>query len=1030
MSGRLACFLVVSSSLFTTIAAQDRSSERFDLALGLIQRGMHDDAARQLKRFVKDHPEHAKCSEAWYRLGTCNLELKDSTGAIEAFRKALKNGPFKLRAECQYRLGHTLQKDDPNAAALTFAALVKEAGADHYLAAPSLYARGECLREMGEDKLALVAYTRAAALDKEKSGLFAASSLYQAGFIQLRRKDYAAAERVFASAADRFPKHKAYGECRFLQGEAALRGKRYEAALRAFGEAVRAGGEFADDAAMGIGHCAVADEDSHAAVKAFRRVAARFPKSNLKHKALLEAGRVLYRAKKPNDAEAQLSELLALRKVDAAVRWPALELRGLAHLDLGHPKKAVTDLTQAIALAGHAEDKARILYSLGEAFADGGDWKRAHAAYQACHATTELDALKGDALYGRCLALHRLKQFGESNNVVFAFLRDHGEHRLRVPAGFAAAENFFAMKEYGKADQTYKLIPTDHALAGKSAFKRAWCSYLGGDFKAAAGRFARLARSKSKASTPLVEESLSMEALAWLEADGLLQALKAADRYRAAFPRGTFLSRTERVAARVLKRQRKFKAAASRLAMAASVEKSGDVAMNDKLEYAELLFKQGDFAAAQRAYASLASRKDVVGGRAHEGLAWCAFELGDDKVCNDWIERGLAHKSLGKGRAGLLELKSALHHRRKEWGEAQNVAELYLRDFADHPRSNELRYSLGVARARQNKLQPARQILESLRTAEMKRSDRVFYELAWVCRRMKDEPAALAAFREVAKISKDEDMVGEARLHVGEALLAGKNPGEGLKWLEAVKGKHTPRAQYLCGFHRFEKKQYPTALGNFDRIVKRRGAELYFEAQFFAGECLFRMDKPAAAAPRFAALLSKKPNHERAQVARLHQGQCQIKIGKPRAASMVLQDYLRRAAAQKAPSSDLARANLWLGKARQSQKDYRRAELAFGRVTDLTDSELSAEAQYRIGECRIRRGQLSGAVDAFVKLSILYQHAEWVQRGLSSAGDCYVQLEMPKKAAKLYQELVNRFPKCALAKVAQTKLKNIRSMLP
>jgi TolA-binding protein len=310
----------------------------------------------------------------------------------------------------------------------------------------------------------------------------------------------------------------------------------------------------------------------------------------------------------------------------------------------------------------------------------------------------------------------------------------------------------------------------------------------------------------------------------------------------------------------------------------------------------------------------------------------------------------------------------------------------------------------------------------------MKRQDRVFYELAWVCRRMKDEPAALAAFREVAKVSKNVDMVGEARLHVGEALLGGKDATEGLKWLEAVKGKYTPRAQYLCGFHRFEKKQFPAAFANFDRIVKLRGAELYFESQFFAGECLFRMNKHAEAAPRFEALLSKKPNHERAQVARLHQGQCKIKIGNPRAASMVLQDYLRRAAAQKAPKSDLARANLWLGKARQSEKDYRRAELAFGRVTDLTDSELSAQAQYRIGECRMIRGQLSEAVDAFVKLSILYQHANWVQRGLNSAGDCYLKLKKPKKAARLYEELLSRFPKCELAKTAQTKLKNIRSM--
>ena len=50
--------------------------------------------------------------------------------------------------------------------------------------------------------------------------------------------------------------------------------------------------------------------------------------------------------------------------------------------------------------------------------------------------------------------------------------------------------------------------------------------------------------------------------------------------------------------------------------------------------------------------------------------------------------------------------------------------------------------------------------------------------------------------------------------------------------------------------------------------------------------------------------------------------------------------------------------------------------------------------------------------------------------GLYAAGDCYIQLKKPKKAAKLFEELVERFPKSELAKTAQTRLKNLRSMQP
>jgi TolA-binding protein len=409
-------------------------------------------------------------------------------------------------------------------------------------------------------------------------------------------------------------------------------------------------------------------------------------------------------------------------------------------------------------------------------------------------------------------------------------------------------------------------------------------------------------------------------------------------------------------------------------------------------------------------------------------LAWCAFELGDAAGCADWIERGMQHQGIGDGKAGLLELLSALHHKQEAWGPAEAVARRFVAEFADHPRAAEVRYSLGVAQARAGKLDAARATLQGLQTVEMKRKDRVFYELAWVCRRQQDEKAALVAFGQAAALTEDEDLGGECRLHLGEALLAdAKRIADGLRLLQDVKGKYLGRAQYLCGFTRYQQEKFDLARGHFDRIVAL-GADhpLYFEAQFFAGETCHRQDDHRAAAERYAIILAQAPDHARAQVARLHHGQALVLTGRHQAATAVLSEYLRRPG--EASKGDQARANLWLGRGWQLGGDHKRAEQAFARVTDLTDSELSAEAQFRIGESRHARGQLSEAVEAFVKLSILYGHADWVQRGLNAAGDCYLQLKQPTKAKTLFEELVRRFPKSALAKSAKTKLDNLRSM--
>ena len=112
-----------------------------------------------------------------------------------------------------------------------------------------------------------------------------------------------------------------------------------------------------------------------------------------------------------------------------------------------------------------------------------------------------------------------------------------------------------------------------------------------------------------------------MAALAFYQAKHLDAALQAADRYRARHPKGKHLARSERVAARVLKRQGKLDAAADRLAAAARAEGSGERASADLLEYADMRFGRGDYAAAQQVYQKIQSQQDTAGARAHDHVA-------------------------------------------------------------------------------------------------------------------------------------------------------------------------------------------------------------------------------------------------------------------------------------------------------------------------------------------------------------------------------------------------------------------------
>jgi TolA-binding protein len=432
---------------------------------------------------------------------------------------------------------------------------------------------------------------------------------------------------------------------------------------------------------------------------------------------------------------------------------------------------------------------------------------------------------------------------------------------------------------------------------------------------------------------------------------------------------------------------------------------------------------------------ALAERPDELGARAQEGMAWCAFELGEDQACADRLQRAMAHPQAAPRKPGLLELKAALHQRRQQWGEAAATATAFLQEFAQHPRAPAMRYALGLSQARGGDKTAARKTLAALaKDGGYERMDRVYYELGWACRRDGDEPAALAAFAEVVKGSKDAELMGEARLHLGQAAIDQGQLDKARELMTAVEGSHRGRALYQLGFAELQAADAAAAKSDaaksqallqrasaaFTTIVAiGKGEALSGEATFCLGECRMRLQELQPAADAFAALLQREPQHARAQQARLHLGECELKLDKAAEAASHLDEFLRG----KVETAERPQALLMLGKARLARGEHKEAEAAFTSVTSLSEGPLAAEAQFRLGESRQARGDTALAAEAFVALSILYAHDEWVQKGLLQAGLCYQSLQQPEKARKFFDELVRRYPKSAEAEQARAHLK-------
>ncbi|MGK0300038.1 MAG: tetratricopeptide (TPR) repeat protein [Planctomycetota bacterium] len=1019
-------------------AQNERRPESFQLAIGMQQRGLHEEAAKYLTKFVREHAGHALIAEGYYRLAQSHTELQQVDPAIKNFREALKRGgkKFALRTEAQYRLGNLLQGKGDNANALScFSDLGSEIAGDHYLAAAATYAKGEVLRDLGKDEPAAKAFAAASKLAVGEQAGFLFPALYQGGFAWLRLQKFGDAAATFTAAQLAAPDQAAKGECLYLIGDAQLRLQQYAKADRAFQSSLRIAGDYQDDAQYGLGWSALGRDDAQAAVDAFGKLIEDHPKSPFLDAARLERSRCFYQAQQFDDA---LQELKPLLKNGNELQQDARELQGLCALASGKGQSAVTSLQQALAKASD-EDKPRLQFALGEAFANLNRWQEALKAYRSVPTGAAIE-LRGDAMYGACHALHELGNHKASIATAEQVIKIQPPHRSRVLAQLAVAENQFALRQFAAAAKVYSVLHAHAEHKALAAWKLSWCTYLVGDKAGAAKRFAAIAQVKDNTNA---EEAMAMQALALYEAGERDTALSVSDRYRVRYRDGKFLDRTERIASRVLRQRGDLGAAQRRLERAAAIaSKRGgaEAANSDVAEQADLAYQQGDYETADALFAKLGNKQDAIGARALAGRAWCAFELGDDELCGRVLANAKRHPGGADELAGLLELESALCHRMKAWPKAVAAARQFLKQFAKHEKAPMLQYALGVALARGGDQKAARTVLSALvQNGGYAEPDRVLYELAWAARRDGDEQAALASFRKVAISSKDVELAGESSLFIGTALLAGKQPNlqEASQWLLRVDGGHRKQALYRLGFAKFEasgttkdanaKKQLlGKARDHFTAMAAIDGEELLGEALYLGAESCRRLGDYPGAVKRGKRLLREMPQHERAPRARLVCGESSLLSGQANDAIAPLEQFLREHNANKddVARADAARANLWLGKARLQQRQYPAAEKCFIKVTELSEGALAAEAQFRLGESRMQRKDLNGAADAFLKLPVLYGDANWVRRGLLQAGLTYLQLNQPAKAKTFFTELVDEHKGSDEAKSAATHLQN------
>ncbi len=85
-------------------------------------------------------------------------------------------------------------------------------------------------------------------------------------------------------------------------------------------------------------------------------------------------------------------------------------------------------------------------------------------------------------------------------------------------------------------------------------------------------------------------------------------------------------------------------------------------------------------------------------------------------------------------------------------------------------------------------------------------------------------------------------------------------------------------------------------------------------------------------------------------------------------------------------------------------------------------SETAAIAQWRIGEIHFHRENYSVAIESYQKVDASYAYAQWKEAAILQAGKCQEHLGNWKHAAKLYTQLIEKFPDSKMVAQAKQRL--------
>jgi TolA-binding protein len=791
----------------------------------------------------------------------------------------------------------------------------------------------------------------------------------------------------------------------------------------------------ADHALMRQAACLAQIRQYAKAADLYASLPARFPKSSRIEESNLAAGKCYYLADDWTKALKVLAKVIADRgsSLPEATHWSARSL-----LKQKKPKEAIALLEKTLSEASESDMEAQLRLDLADATYET-------PSLRSISITLYADVVKrfpkspvaDSALYMAAFTALQLEDYKTALRYAEQFFENYVSSLLLPDVMAIAAESELQLGKTGDAQRRFQDLVNrypNHAEAPSWRLRRALLLYdqkrypevvkvvkpMVSRLRTAAGQAegyyllgsSLLQLHQFDSAISALESSLRADK-SWAQADDAMLVL--ADAYR---------QKGANAQARAVIRQ-----------LIVSYPKSP---LLDQAHYwlAELAYNDGDMAAAIGAYENMIRTwpKSSLLPHALFGLGWAqlaekryeAAEKSLDRLISEFpkdeiiprarFARGTARQQLGKFEAG-----------------AEDVQALLATKPAGKEKLDAL-YVLGLCQAGLKQNEKAIATFEALLSEDSKYSgaDKTLYELAWALKSAGKNREAAQRFAELARLHPNSPLAAESLFHAAEAEYDRRNYIVALTtYRDVVRTTTDPflkeRSLHRIALSYFNMRQYERAREAFNAQRKAfPKGKLVADAAFMEAETFLRekrFKKALTGYEKMFAMAAKPATKDVLAIAYLHAGQAAAELGQWKQSLKLLSEGAKRL-----PRSAYL-PEILFEQARALKKLNRNEEAAklYASIAGRTSQEVGARAQFMLGEMLAGQKKYSEAIRAFY--DVLYgdrDYPKWQAESAYEAARCFESLNNVDQAAKLYKELVTKYPKSDKAAAAKERLEIIQ----